>query len=347
MKVIVDASNVAHFKKDKNSKPMLNNILMAVEALESKGDEFVVIADASLAHDIDNVEEFNKLVADELIEEVPSGNNADHFILELAEEENAKILSNDKFRDFKDEFLNINSMRIPFSFDGNRLVMGHSKKPKKDKNILQHICDNILDQFESKRWETYRDKEGIELTPLNIAKEAIIKLDDANQSGLDNKIEGVLSKIPMFREVVSMVDGVESEAPHIIFVLVHPKDYKVTVKNAGPISNAIAERLRLPKRPLIAVRNDLFIKPGHFNVNVLYNEDVMDYPPFNVEIHIDSFDELFIKKNSRNIASTVASRIGSWKFPFVTVKPDIMLEKPGDFEVFLEKGGKSDDDSLF
>ena len=87
----------------------------------------------------------------------------------------------------------------------------------------------------------------------------------------------------------------------------------------------------------------------HFNnLDVpLYNEEVMDYSPFNVEIHIDNFDEIFIKKNSRNIASTVASRIGSWKFPFVTVKPDIMLEKPGDFEIFLEKGGNADDDSLF
>ncbi|OWT32604.1 Zc3h12a-like ribonuclease [Methanobrevibacter sp. 87.7] len=347
MKVIVDASNVAHFKKDENSKPMLNNILAAVESLEAKGDEFVVIADASLAHDIDNPEEYNKLVADELIEEVPSGNNADHFILKLAEEENAKVLSNDKFRDFKDEFFNIDSIRIPFSFDGSRLVMGHSKKPKKDKNILQHICDDILDQFEAKRWDTYREKEGIELTPLNIAKESIIKLDDAEHHGLDNKIEGVLSKIPMFKEVVSMVDGVETQAPHIIFVLVHPRDYKVTVRNAGPISNAIAERLRLPKKPLIAVRNDLFTKPGTFNLNALYNEEVMDYSPFNVEIHIDNFDEIFIKKNSRNIASTIASRTGSWKFPFVTVKPDIMLEKPGDFEIFLEKGGNKDEDSLF
>ncbi|AGN16902.1 MULTISPECIES: NYN domain-containing protein [Methanobrevibacter] len=342
MKVIVDASNVAHFRKNENDEPMLANILAAVDALEAKNDEFMVIADASLSHDIDNKEDYHKLVADESIEEVPTGNNADHYILKIAEENNARILSNDKFRDFKDEFLNIDSMRIPFSFDGSRLVMGKSKSPKKDKNILQHICDNILDQLESKRWETFRVKNGIELTPLNIAKEAIIQLDDAQNSGLDNKIEGVLSKIPMFKEVMNMVDGVETAAPFIIFVLVHPRDYKVTVKNAGSISNAVSERLRLPKKPLIAVRNDLFTKPGTFNLNTLYSDEVMDYPPFNIEIHIDSFDETFIKKNSRNIASTVASRLGSWKFPFVTVKPDIMLENPGDFEIFLEKGGYDD-----
>ena len=155
MKVIVDASNVAHFRKNENDEPMLANILAAVDALEAKNDEFMVIADASLSHDIDNKEDYHKLVADESIEEVPTGNNADHYILKIAEENNARILSNDKFRDFKDEFLNIDSMRIPFSFDGSRLVMGKSKSPKKDKNILQHICDNILDQLESKRWETF------------------------------------------------------------------------------------------------------------------------------------------------------------------------------------------------
>ncbi len=340
MKVIVDAANVAHFKKNENSEPMLSNILAAVEALEAKDDEFVVIADASLSHDIDNKDDYHKLVVEENIEEVPVGNNADHFILKLAEEENAKILSNDKFRDFKDEFFNIDSMRIPFSFDGSKLVMGKSKSHKKDRNILQHICDAILIQLENKRWETFRQKDGLELTPLNIAKEAIIKLDDSKKTGLDNKIEGVLSKIPMFKQVMNMVDGVETAAPFIIFVLVHPRDYKVTVKNAGSVSNAVSERLRLPKKPLIAVRNDLFTKPGTFNLNTLYSDEVMDYPPFNIEIRINNYDETFIKKNSRNIASTVASRLGSWKFPFVTVKSDIILEKPGDFEIFLERGEK-------
>ena len=338
MKVIVDASNVAHFKKNENSEPMLTNIIVAVETLEARDYEYEIIADASLAHDIDNKDDYNLLLEEKSIEEVPIGNNADHFILNLAEEEHAKILSNDKFRDFKDEFLNIDSMRIPFSFDGNKLVMGKTKSPKKDKNILQHICDEILNQMENKRWGTFRNKDGLELTPLNIAKDAIIKLDDAKKEGLNNKIEGFLSKLPMFKEVMNMVDGVESAAPFVIFVFVHPRDYKVTVKNAGSISNAVSERLRLPKKPLIAVRNDLFTKPGTFNLNTLYSDEVMDYPPFNIEIRIDAFDETFIKKNSRNIASTVASRLGSWKFPFVTVKSDIMLEKPGDFEVFLERG---------
>ena len=71
-----------------------------------------------------------------------------------------------------------------------------------------------------------------------------------------------------------MVDDVEIAAPYVIFVLVHPKDYKIAVKNAGNISVTVADRLGLEKKPLIAVRNDLFTKPiniKRFNVFIMDN----------------------------------------------------------------------------
>ncbi|MDL2246862.1 Zc3h12a-like ribonuclease [Methanobrevibacter sp. OttesenSCG-928-K11] len=340
MKVIIDGSNVAHYKKNKDSKPQLSNILAAVDALEKRGDEFVIIVDASLRHEIDEKDEFKKLLDSENVEQVPSGNNADHFIFELAEKEKAKILSNDKFRDFSDEFKDINSMRIPFGFDGSKITIGKNKKPKKNKRILQNICDEIIKQLEFKRWDVYTKKEELEISPLNIAKQAIIRID--NESNVDSKIESLFSKIPMFNKVMDMVDDVEVAAPYIIFVLVHPKDYKLAVKNAGNISVTVADRLKLEKKPLIAIRNDLFMKPGNFELNILLADEVSDNAPYNVEIRINTHDEVFIKKNSRNIASTIAGRLGSWKFPFVSVKPDMLLENPGDFEIVLEKGGKVD-----
>ena len=342
LKVIIDASNVAHFGKKDDSNPKLGNILSAVKALEDRGDDFVIIADASLKHEIDDKQKYSHLVEEEAIEEVPAGNNADHFILELSDEENAKILSNDLFRDFNDEFHDIPSKRIPFSFNGDEIVIGEAKKPKKDKNVLQHICEDILIAIERKRWEVYNGKEEIEFSPLNIAKEAIVRMDKSQRNGIGNKLEELFLKLPMFDKVMDMVENVETSAPYVIFVLVHPKDYKEAVNSAGNISVTIADRLGLNKRPLIAVRNDLFMKPGTFELNILYSDEVEKTSPFNVEIKINTTDEVFIKKNSRNIASTVAGRIGSWKFPFVAVKPDVILEKPGEFETFLEKNEKLD-----
>ena len=342
MKVVVDASNIAHNIKNENGQPQMANILLAVKALEESGDEFVIIADASLRHEIDDKEKFAKLLESENVEEVPAGNDADHFILEIATREKAKVLSNDKFRDYAAEFRNVASMRIPFVIKNGRLTFGKPKKPKKDKNILQKICDEIIKELTFRKWEIYTGKDGLEISPLNIAKQAIIRID--NENNAESKLENLFAKIPMFNKIVEMVDDVEIAAPYVIFVLVHPKDYKVAVKNAGNISVTVADRLGLEKKPLIAVRNDLFTKPGTFELNILLADEVSDNAPYNILIRVCEMDEVFIKKNSRNIASTIAGRLGSWKFPFLSVKPDMLLEKPGEFEIVLEKGVGFDDE---
>lgn len=339
MKVIIDASNVAHYQKVGNSKAKLANIIAAVRALEEDNNDFLIIADTSLRHSIDEKENFIKLVENEIIDEVPVGTIADHYILELAEEEDAKVLSNDKFRDFAAEFPDLQSMRLPFSMKDGKIIIGKAKKPKKVKNLLQHICDDILTELDRKRWVVYTSKETTEFTPLNIAKQSILKLNE-NEDDMSSKIEGVFSKLPMFGKVMEMVEDVETSAPYVIFVLVHPKDYKAAVRDAGNISVTISDRLKLVHKPLVAVRNDLYIKPGYFGLHILLIDEVEDVPPFNIEIQTNTFDETFIKRNSRNIASTVAGRLGSWKFPFVSVKPNMLLERPGDFEIYLEKTGK-------
>ena len=341
MKVVVDASNVAHNVKNEKGQPKISNIIAAVKALEESEDEFVIIADASLRHDIDDKAKFEKLLNSDNVEEVPPGNDADHFILEIATNEKAKVLSNDKFRDYAAEFRNIASMRIPFIIENGRLTFGKPKQPKKDKNILQKICDEIIKELNFKKWEIYTGKEGLEISPLNIAKQAIIRID--NENNAESKLENIFAKIPMFNKIVEMVDDVEIAAPYVIFVLVHPKDYKLAVKNAGNISVTVADRLGLEKKPLIAVRNDLFTKPGTFELNIMLADEVTEIAPYNVLVRVSTFDEVFIKRNSRNIASTIAGRLGSWKFPFVSVKPDMILEKPGDFEIELERGGGLDD----
>ena len=69
MKVVVDASNVAYHVKNENGQPQMSNVLAAVKALEESEDEFVIIADASLRHEIDDKERFLKLLESENVEE--------------------------------------------------------------------------------------------------------------------------------------------------------------------------------------------------------------------------------------------------------------------------------------
>lgn len=340
MKVIVDASNVAHFGKVKDGKPLLKNILKAVQALEKLGYEPVLIADASLRHEIDEKEEFNKLLEKEEVRQVPSGTTADHFILKMAEDENGKILSNDVFRDYFDEFQDISSRRIPYSFKNGEILIGKSSKPKKVKNILQKICSQVLVEFERKGFDAYKQKSNKKLSGIAVAKEAIDRITRDADESIDSKLEDVFMKIPLFDKFLNLVEEAEKTSDFIIFVLVSPRDYQGAVKNAGNIAVTVGDRLKLDHAPLVAVRNDLFTKPEAFELNIIYSDEILEESPYNVNITINDHDYSFVKKNSRNIASTVAARLGTWKFPIVSVKPSMLMEKPGHFDITLEKGGE-------
>jgi Zc3h12a-like Ribonuclease NYN domain len=339
LQVIVDASNVAHFGK-KKGKPTLNNLFKSIQALEKLGYQPVLIADASLRHEIDDKEAFKQLIDNNKVQQVPAGTTADHYILKLAEENDAKILSNDAFREYYDEFQDINSRRIPYNIREGELVIGSSAQPKKVKNILQKICSNTLTEFEKKGYDSYKIKKNRKLSGIAVAKEAIDRITKTRDEGIDTKLEGVFKKIPLFDKVLQMVEDAEKTSDFIIFVLVSPRDYRDAVKNAGNIAVTVGDRLKLDHAPLVAVRNDLFTKPGSFELNIIYSDEILEESPFDVNITINDHDYAFIKKNSRNIASTVAARLGTWKFPIVSVKPSMLMEKPGHYDITLEKGGE-------
>ena len=195
------------------------------------------------------------------------------------------------------------------------ISIGTSSKPKKIKNILQKICTQMLNDFEKKGLDSYKLKKNKKLSGIAVAKEAIDRISKTKEDGLDSKIEDIFSKIPLFEKVMGMVEDAETTSDFIIFVLVSPRDYKDAVKNAGNIAVTVGDRLKLDHAPLVAVRNDLFTKPGSFELNIIYSDEILEESPYNVNITINDHDYSFVKKNSRNIASTVAARLGTWKFP--------------------------------
>ncbi|MEN4007302.1 MAG: Zc3h12a-like ribonuclease [Methanobacteriaceae archaeon] len=341
MKVIIDAANVAHFKKGRESKPSLVHVLKAIESLKDLGYEPYTIADASLRHGIDKKEEFNTLMEGGEIHQVPVGTAADHFILKIAYEEDAKILSNDLFREYNDEFNDISSKRIPYNIKNGQIIIGTSSKPKKIKNILQKICNQALNEFEKKEFDSYRVKKSKKLSGIAVAREAIDRITKSREEGIDSRMENMLMKIPLFDKVMSIVENAAKTSGFIIFVLVSPRDYKDAVRYAGNVAVTVGDRLKLDHAPLVAIRNDLFTKPGSFELNIIYSDEVGEESKYNVNITINDHDYAFVKKNSRNIASTIAARIGTWKFPIVAVKPSMLMENPGEFEMVLEKAESS------
>ena len=95
--VLVDGSNVAH--STEGEKARLVNILAVREKLAEEGLEPVVVVDAALRHQIDDPAGYEQLVEQGVVRQAPAGTDADYFILAFARELDARIVSNDRFRD--------------------------------------------------------------------------------------------------------------------------------------------------------------------------------------------------------------------------------------------------------
>ncbi|MCY3411786.1 MAG: hypothetical protein INQ03_09155 [Candidatus Heimdallarchaeota archaeon] len=103
-KVVIDGSNVAHHGKNKtNTKPMINNIRLMIDALHKREIPFVFYVKSNLKYQIDEKEEFEKLIFEGIITELPAGAEDDEYILKHALTTGSSIISNDKFRNYQKE----------------------------------------------------------------------------------------------------------------------------------------------------------------------------------------------------------------------------------------------------
>ncbi|HEV2129710.1 MAG TPA: hypothetical protein VGR27_01320 [Longimicrobiaceae bacterium] len=99
---LIDGSNVAHAGERESAR--LANITIICDKLEGEGFTPIVVADAALRHQIDNEQEYERLVDRGTIRQAPAGTDADYFILSFARELDASIVSNDRFRDLQEAF---------------------------------------------------------------------------------------------------------------------------------------------------------------------------------------------------------------------------------------------------
>ncbi|HEX9939214.1 MAG TPA: hypothetical protein VGB15_18875 [Longimicrobium sp.] len=101
-RALVDGSNVAH--SSEGGEGRLRNIELVVEKLQEDGFDPIVVADAALRHQIDETGKYEALIEKGQIRQAPAGTDADYFILTFARELDAKIVSNDRFRDRLESF---------------------------------------------------------------------------------------------------------------------------------------------------------------------------------------------------------------------------------------------------
>jgi hypothetical protein len=124
---IIDGSNVAHSAPQ--ARPRLDHIQHLRRKLEEEGYEPIVIVDAALRHQIDDAPAFEALEKDGRIRQAPAGTDADWFILTFARELDAVVVSNDRFREYRQEFPEFEDRQIRFMIVDNEVVLRPPEDP--------------------------------------------------------------------------------------------------------------------------------------------------------------------------------------------------------------------------
>ena len=101
--VIVDGNNVAYHLSP-NGKPQVNNLVLAQHSLVTGGYKPVFVISAALVHSIDRPDALNSLMGDLDVIRAPRGMNDDLKIIQIAQDRNADIVSNDRFLDWLDRY---------------------------------------------------------------------------------------------------------------------------------------------------------------------------------------------------------------------------------------------------
>lgn len=110
---VVDGANVA-YEAASPGPPRLSTIVeMRRQLLELDFDPIVII-DATLRHEIDDSDGLEVMLDQGVLLQAPADTSADYFVLKVAGEHDAVVVSNDQFEEFRAEHPWVDERRVPF-----------------------------------------------------------------------------------------------------------------------------------------------------------------------------------------------------------------------------------------
>ena len=127
--VVIDGANVAYEEKSGGGKPKLSNLLKVRRELEERGFETVIVVDASLKYDIDDQEQLENLIRSQQVRQVPAGTDADYFIIQFADQLDAQIVTNDRYKDYAGQYPWIAERRLPYMIVKGEVVLYDEQQP--------------------------------------------------------------------------------------------------------------------------------------------------------------------------------------------------------------------------
>ncbi|MHA1815894.1 MAG: NYN domain-containing protein [Candidatus Heimdallarchaeaceae archaeon] len=141
-KVILDGSNIAWEEKNSLDKPKISNIENMINRLSKVNfNKIITVADAALRYQIDNQKRLDKLVKEGAMKMLPARVDGDKFILRIAEEESAMIVSNDMFKEFREMKTWIDQRRIPYTILDSEVYLHPTAVQPIEKKEKEKISD--------------------------------------------------------------------------------------------------------------------------------------------------------------------------------------------------------------
>lgn len=110
---IVDGANIAYLEETAEGRPKVSNILAVRQALEERGYQPIIIVDASTRHQVDDPETLERLINEQIVRQAPSETDADYFVLKIADQMKAVVVSNDEYHEFQQKYPWIEERRVP------------------------------------------------------------------------------------------------------------------------------------------------------------------------------------------------------------------------------------------
>ena len=101
--VVVDGNNIAYHLAP-NRKPLVKNLILANNSLTQAGYRPTYVISNALFHTIENLEALNTFINNAEVIIAPRRTNDDLKIIQIAQERNVDIISNDRFLDWIDRY---------------------------------------------------------------------------------------------------------------------------------------------------------------------------------------------------------------------------------------------------
>ncbi len=99
--VIVDGNNVAYHLAP-NGNPRVANLVLASRSLAKAGYRSIIVISAALIHSVDDPETLQRMIDSGQVVQAGKGTNDDLTIIRMAQRNNADVVSNDRFLDWRD-----------------------------------------------------------------------------------------------------------------------------------------------------------------------------------------------------------------------------------------------------